>query len=77
MEITLTLDDELVARARACAERRQTTLDGLVKEFVQEGCRRAAIAEFVRLSREHAGRSEPGWRFNREEIYDRPILKRD
>jgi hypothetical protein len=67
MEITLTLDDRLVALARECAERRQTTLDGLVEEFLQQACRRAAVEEFLRLANEHGGCSEPGWRFDREE----------
>ncbi|MBI2298219.1 MAG: hypothetical protein HYU66_04580 [Armatimonadetes bacterium] len=75
MEITLTLDEELVERARTCAERRQTTLDHMVAELLRrEGERLDAIEAWVQYTREHAGRSEPGWRFNREEIYDRRVL---
>ena len=76
MEITLRLDEELVARARDCAERRQTTLDDMVAELLREASERdATIEAWARRTRETAGRSEPGWRFSRAEVYDRPVLK--
>ncbi len=75
MEITLTLDDELVARARAVAEARQTTLDAMVAELLRQDSERiAAIEAWVGRTREQAGRSEPGWRFDREELYDRRVM---
>lgn len=76
MEITLNLDEQVVERARACAEQRQTTLDELVEQTLREiGERQARIDAWVRWTLAHAGRSEPGWRFNRDELYDRPILR--
>ena len=71
MEITLTLDDELVARARTVAEARQTTLDSLFRELLEEACQAGAGDEFVRLAHEHSGRSALGWRFHREAFHDR------
>ncbi len=75
MEITLTLDDDLVARARTVAEARQTTLEAMVAELLrQESDRLAEIESWVTRTRANAGRSEPGWRFRRDEVYDRRAL---
>lgn len=76
VEITLNLVDEVVALARACAVRPSSTLDELIEGQLRQVAERIALMEApAQWTREHAGRSEPGWRFNREEIYDRPILK--
>lgn len=71
MEITLTLDEELVARARRCAERRQTTLDAMVAELLcREDERAAAIEAHTRRALEHGGHAGPGYRFRRADCYE-------
>ena len=51
-----------------------TNLDNLLLDYLERlsGAeeRKAAIAEFERLSLTSGGRSG-GWKFNREELYDR------
>ncbi len=76
MELMLNVDDEVAARAQACADRCGTTLDALVEASLREiGERLERVEAWVHWTREHAGRSEPGWRFDREAIYDRSILE--
>jgi len=75
MEITLTLADELVERARRWAEQRQTTLDGLVADCLRElREREASIEAYVQWTLEHGGHAGPGYRFRREDCYDRRVL---
>lgn len=80
MNITLSADDELVAKAREVAQARGTTLNELVRGYLQDlvgQLDRAAIAEeFIKLCEEGQGRSPEGWKFNREEIYDRKVFRK-
>jgi len=70
MQITFDVDDQLFEQLRADAELRQMSVDELLRDELRQLIeKRSKLAEFVRLTREHAGRSEPGWRFRREECY--------
>lgn len=75
MNLTLSADPELIAQAREYAKQRGTSLNQLIRDYLEQlvgGLDRAAAAdEFLRLALEHPGRSEPGYKFNREEIHDR------
>jgi hypothetical protein len=72
MNITLSIEDQLVARARKKAAALGKSLNQLVRDYLQtvaggddpEG----SIEEFKRLSGN--GHSH-GWRFNRDEIHER------
>jgi hypothetical protein len=72
MNITLSIEDQLVARARKKAAALGKSLNQLVRDYLQtvaggddpEG----SIEEFKRLSGN--GHSQ-GWRFNRDEIHER------
>ena len=72
MRITLSLDEQLVARARKRAEALGASLDQLIGEYLQKLAGadddEASIAEFRQLSGQ--GRSR-GCRFNRNEIHER------
>jgi hypothetical protein len=69
---TIQVDDELLSRARLCAERRGTTLEEMLVGFLRDLCEREeAVEAFIRRCNEHAGRAEPGWRFDREECHRR------
>jgi hypothetical protein len=72
MNLTLSLDDQLVHRARKKAEALGKSLNQLIRDYLQtiaggEDAERS-IAEFKRLSGK--GHSH-GWRFNRDEIHER------
>jgi hypothetical protein len=74
MNITLSIDDRLVEEARKLAQARGTSLNQLIRDYL-DGLvrpRRAESygAELRRLTVEGHGRSK-GWRFNRDELHER------
>lgn len=74
MNVTLSVDDELILKARKKAEAMGTSVNQLVREYLEGlvGTRNldAQAAEFERLSHLSRGNSR-GWKFNREELHDR------
>lgn len=75
MNITLSADPELVKKVREYAARNGTTLNRLIREYMEqvigEKDADSAAAEFSRLAREKAGRSPKGFRFNRDAAHQR------
>jgi len=75
MNITLTADEALIAKARAYAQARNTTLNQLVRDYLERITGQLdgpeAAEEFERLARERAGCSEPDFRFDREALHSR------
>ena len=78
MNVTLSVDDKVLERARELARRRGSTLNQLVRDYLQmltssQGPS-AALAELEELWEE--GRTGSGdWTWNREELQDRPLLR--
>jgi hypothetical protein len=74
MNITLSVDDDIVRKARQRAEAMGTSVNQLVREYLEQlaGKRdpKELAAEFERLSKMAHG-DRRGWKFNREEIHDR------
>lgn len=74
MNLTLSIDDEVLETARRHAESMGTSVNQLVRDFVARFAGHsdidAAIAEFRQLTR-HAKGNSRGWKFNREEIHER------
>lgn len=72
MNVTLSIDEQLVARARKRAEALGKSLNQLIRDYLQAVVGGAdpekSIDEFKRLSGRGNSR---GWRFNRDEIHDR------
>jgi hypothetical protein len=72
MNVTLSIDDQLVTRARKKAEALGKSLNQLIRDYLQTVAGgddpERSIEEFKRLSGK--GRSR-GWRFNRDEIHER------
>ncbi len=69
--ITLSIDEETLDAGREYAQRRQTTLNGLVRELLVKTVmadRKAAVCEMFRLMDAHPGNSK-GKRWTREELY--------
>jgi Family of unknown function (DUF6364) len=75
MNLTLSLDDRVVKRARRKAQAMGKSLNQVVREYVERlaGSDDAErdVAELRRLSRESRGRVR-GWRFDRDELHERP-----
>jgi hypothetical protein len=74
MNITLSVDEEVVQKARHRAEAIGTSVNQLVREYLEQLAGRsdpnADAEEFERLSRASQGDSH-GWKFNREELHER------
>jgi hypothetical protein len=74
MNVTLSVDDEIVHRARRRAEALGKSVNQLVREYLEQLAGPSDpiqdAAEFVRLSKLSKGDSR-GWKFNREELHER------
>jgi hypothetical protein len=80
MNITLSVDDQTVEKARQVAKAMNKSLNQLVREYLEQLAGRdqveCDIAEFRALSAQHEGKSAKGWKWSREGIYDRKIFSR-
>jgi hypothetical protein len=76
VNITLTADKDVVAKARVYAQARNTTLNQLVRDYLQRLTGKLdpqeAAEEFAELARSHAGRSDEGFVLNRRGLHARP-----
>jgi antitoxin component of RelBE/YafQ-DinJ toxin-antitoxin module len=74
MNVTLSVDDEVVLRARRRAEALGTSVNQLVREYLERLAGKSDpnedAAEFERLSKLAHGDSH-GWKFDREELHKR------
>jgi hypothetical protein len=74
MNVTLSVDEEVIREARRHAEALGTSVNQLVREYLERLAGKsdpaANAAEFERLSRLAQGDSR-GWKFNREELHER------
>ena len=72
MNITLSVDEQLIERARKKADALGKSLNQLVREYLQKlaggDVPERSVAEFKRLSGQGHSR---GWRFDRNEIHER------
>ena len=72
VNVTLSIDEQLVLRARKKAEALGKSLNQLIRDYLQNVAGgddpERSIEEFKRLSGQGNSR---GWRFNREEIHSR------
>lgn len=71
MNVTLSIDEQLVARARKRAEVLGKSLNQLIRDYLEELAGEdpeRSIEEFERLSGRGNSR---GWRFDRDEIHGR------
>jgi hypothetical protein len=74
MNLTLSVDDEIVKKARRRAEALGKSVNQLVREYLEQLAgkidRKALAEEFREMTRKAQGNSR-GWKFNREEIHER------
>jgi hypothetical protein len=73
MNVTLSIDEQLVARARKKADALGKSLNQLIRDYLQKLAGgddpEQNIKEFKKLSGRGHSR---GWRFSRNEIHERP-----
>jgi hypothetical protein len=74
VNVTLSIDDEVIRRARRRAEALGTSVNQLVREYIEQLAGKSDpnedAREFERLSKLAHGDSR-GWKFNREELHER------
>ncbi len=79
--LTFTVDEQLLLRARKLALDRSTTVTQLLRDYLQQlvstdaGVAQQRADEFRRVARKLA-RPAGGEKFNRENVYDRTVLRR-
>lgn len=75
MNITLSVDEKVVRRSRQYAREHDTTLNKMVRDFLQRiggGHDYLTNAEeFVKLAKDMGGKSHPEYTFNRDELHER------
>ncbi len=75
VNITLSADKDLVAKARAYAHARNTTLNQLIRDYLGQITgpldREQIAAEFMDLALNHPGHPDAGFRFDHREIHRR------
>jgi hypothetical protein len=77
MNVTLSIDDQTLVRARQLAQQRGTSLNQMIRDYLDSLTSSdpvQAVAELERLWHEEEGDSR-GWKWNREEAYDRPVFR--
>ena len=77
MNITLSVDEQTVAKARRVAQSMHKSLNQLIRDYLdqlagQDQAERDA-EDFRRLSGK--GKPDPDWKFSRDEAYDRKIFR--
>ena len=74
MNVTLSVDDEVIESARERAQALGTSVNQLVREYLERLAGKsdpdADAAEFEKLSRMANGDSR-GWKFDRDELHER------
>jgi len=75
MNITLSADAALIKKGREYAKAHNTSLNQLVRDYLRRvtggGNIEKAADEFMELARTMPGRSDSGFKFSRDAIYDR------
>lgn len=73
MNVTLSVADDVLERAREIARQQGTTLNALVRHYLEglvgEDGGEELVRQFDAVWRDHSGHSG-GWRFNRDELYE-------
>jgi hypothetical protein len=73
MNLTLAVDEQTVERAREVARQQGTSLNALIREYIEQLAGQMTgeqiVAEFEKQWAEDAGNSGGNYRFDREELY--------
>lgn len=72
MTLHLTIDDRLVQEAQKVAESLGTSVDQLVRDYLQKLTSEQDVDEEMEELRRLSGQGDSqGWKFNRDELYER------
>jgi hypothetical protein len=79
--IALAIDDEVLNKVRAYAVEHKTTVNAIVRRQLEKiaggnDMRAEARRQLLRLAETSRGRMSPDHIWSREELYDRPMLRR-
>ncbi|NOZ96081.1 MAG: ribbon-helix-helix protein, CopG family [Acidobacteria bacterium] len=78
MNVTLSIDDRIVERARELAARQGTSLNQMIRQLLEEATAASSpdvlLAELEELWEAEVGDSG-GRSWRRDELYDRPVLR--
>lgn len=75
MSITLSVDEQTVAKARWVAQAMHKSLNQMIREYLEQLAGQDQAERDAEEFRQHEGRSPEGWKFKREEIYDRKVSR--
>ena len=77
MNITLSVDEQTVEKARRVAQAMHKSLNQMIREYLERVANQDQIerdiAEFRRLSGQ--GKPDSDWKYSREDAYDRKIFR--
>lgn len=79
--VTFSVDDDLLRQARKLALDRDTTVTQMLRDYLvglvasESTAAKQRAEEFRRVS-DQLARDAGGFKFNRDDCYDRPILRR-
>ncbi len=78
--LTVTIDEQVLKRARIKALEQGTSVNSLVSDyltrFVGTGATQQALGEFLEIAeRSHVSSGHHGRTWQREDLYDRPVLR--
>jgi hypothetical protein len=76
MNITLSVDDQTVEKARRVAKAMDKSLNQVVREYLEQLAGRDQVERDIAEFRALSPSGTRSWKFNREEIYDRKIFSR-
>ena len=73
--ITLAIDEKVLEQVRIAAARRRTTVNRLVRDYLEqvafaEGGADSARERMLKLIDESTGRLGPDWKWNRDDAYE-------
>jgi glucokinase len=75
--LTLSIDEQLLEKARKYAAEHSTTVNQMVRDFLKDKIgndKTCSVKSGFQIA-EQAGASSGGWKFNREEIYAERMAK--
>lgn len=79
MNVTLSVDEEVLARARRLAAERGTSLNQLIRDYLAEltkaETRQSALEELEGLWSRNESGSGSGGKWTRDSLYDRAVLR--
>ena len=79
--ITLAIGEDVLDKVRSYAVERKTTVNAIVRQHLEKianenDLRAEALRQLKRLSETTTATLGPGYKWNREDLYDRPVFHR-